>query len=103
LTNRANRILREREIDVDGLINALEYQKDSGVRRKAAWALNYMKDPKSILSLIAALKNPHYYVRENAAYILGRIKDLSAVYPLIIALRDSNHEVRKNAVIALSK
>lgn len=75
---------------------------DSDVRRSAAQALGYTKDPSVVEPLIAALKDTDSGVRRNAAYALGYTKDPSAAEPLIAALKDTDSGVRRGAAYALS-
>jgi len=93
----------ERKKDLEGLIDALKYQKDDRVCTKAARALCRIGDPRSIDPLIAALKDSHSLVRYEAAYVLGIMGDPRAVEPLITALNDPNNDVCINAALALDK
>ena len=69
--------------DIDGLIKALDYQKDPGVRRAAAEALGDLKEARSVGLLIVALKDENNSVRCNAANALGKIGDVGAVKALL--------------------
>jgi HEAT repeat protein len=76
--------------DVPGLIKALGYRNDDGVRALAAWSLGMIGDARAVEPLITALKDQSRSVRENAASALGKIGDARAVEPLIAALKDIN-------------
>lgn len=92
--------------DVRGLIKALGYKKDSGVRRSAAVALGQIKDAWAVEPLIAALtySNPkNSEVRQAAAEALVQIGDARAVEPLIATLKDWSPDVRKAAIEALGQ
>jgi HEAT repeat protein len=58
--------------NIKGLINALGYKKDWGIRRDAAEALRQIGDARAVEPLIAALKDKSP-VREAAA---GALEDL---------------------------
>jgi HEAT repeat protein len=85
---------------VNGLIKALRYRKDEGVRQAAAEVLGKIGDPRAVEPLIAALKDAEWRVRAAAAYALGKIKDPRAVEPLIAALKN---ESRAAAAYALGE
>ena len=70
---------------VEPLINALK-DEDSGVRWKAAEALEEIGDERAVEPLINALKDEDSGVREGAAEALGEIGDERAVEPLINCL-----------------
>lgn len=89
--------------DVKGLIKALGYQRDAGVRKGAAMALGELKDSRAIEPLIAALKDRYYDVRQVVIKALEEIADARAVEPLIAALKGGDSGVRKAAVNALVK
>jgi HEAT repeat protein len=90
----------ERNKDVDGLIKALGYTKDSQVGYDAAKALGKM-GISAVDPLIAALRDSEWVVRRNAAKALGAIGDSKAVDPLVTALKDSHDSVRLEAAEAL--
>ena len=92
----------EAKRDVPGLIKALGYEKDSGVRSAAAIALRQTGDPRVVQPLMAALKDVDEEVRLAAAQALGEI-GAAAVEPLIVALNDADEDVRKIAATALCK
>jgi bilin biosynthesis protein len=52
--------------DVDELIKALGYKKDSGVRRDAAEALGEVGDSRAVEPLIRALNDEDSLVRRDA-------------------------------------
>jgi len=90
--------------DVEGLIKALSYRKDSAVRQAAAMALGEIKDASAVEPLIIALKDEHGHVRELSARALGQIGDARAVEPLIAVLSGQDYEyVREAAAEALGK
>ena len=91
----------ERKKDIEGLIKALGYEKDTGVRSKAAIALGNIRDVFAFEPLIKALHDPESIVRGNAAEALGKIGDQRAVEPLIQSLYDSYIIVHSNAARAL--
>ena len=74
------------KIDVDGLIKALEYEKDRQVQCDAAKALGKIGDERAVEPLINALKNKDGNVRRESAEALGKIGDTRAVEPLVKAL-----------------
>jgi HEAT repeat protein len=87
----------ESQRNVKGLIKALRYRKDSGVRRTAALALGRIGDTRAVRPLIAALKDG-----DTAATALSEIGK-PAVEALIAALNDKRREVRYLAVLTLGK
>jgi HEAT repeat protein len=89
--------------DVNGLIRALDYQKDWLVCYAAAEALGKLADARATEPLIAALNGKDKYIRKNTAIALGKIGDARAAEPLIAALDDENEEVREAAANALEK
>jgi HEAT repeat protein len=74
------------KIDVDGLIKALEYEKDRQVQCDAAKALGKIGNERAVEPLINALKNKEGNVRRESAEALGKIGDTRAVEPLVKAL-----------------
>ena len=89
--------------DIKGLIKALRYRKDEGVRQAAAESLGKIKDRRAVEPLIAALKDESFSVRQAAAEALGKIKDRRAVEPLSAALKDAEGPVRLAAAESLGK
>jgi HEAT repeat protein len=90
-------------LDIEGLIKALGYEKDSDVRRKAANALGKIGDSRAVEPLIRALNDSDRDVRWHAAKALGKIGDSRAVEPLIRALNNENPYVRYGAATSLTK
>lgn len=72
--------------DVRGLIKALGYRKDAGVRKAATMALVEIREP-AIDPLIAALKEENEVVRQGAVEALVKIGE-PAIEPLIAALKE---------------
>jgi HEAT repeat protein len=89
--------------DVRGLIEALGYEKDHVIRRRAADALGSIGDVRAVQPLSAALKDADSYVPERAACALGKIGDIRAVHPLIAALADPHPQTQSAAAAALAK
>ena len=92
----------ESQEDVDGLIEALNYQEDHNIRLAAASALGKVGDSRAIDPLITALDDQQG-VNEMAALALGEIGDSRAVEPLTKSLGDENWELRSSAAKALGK
>jgi HEAT repeat protein len=88
--------------DVDGLIEALNYQEDPNIRLAAASALGKVGDTQAVDPLVAALDDQQG-VNEVAALALGELGDPRAVEPLAKTLVDENWEVRSSAAKALGK
>lgn len=98
------------EVDVDkmkakgnlnGLIKALDYKKDRGVRCKAASALGDIGDTRAVGALVNALKDQDTYLRKHVTDALGRIRGDRAVDGLLVALKDQDSGVRVAAADAL--
>jgi HEAT repeat protein len=64
----------ERKKDIEGLIKALGYRKDSVVRVKAAMALGRIGGKSILDSLAEALKDEDSNVRKAAEKALSKIK-----------------------------
>jgi HEAT repeat protein len=88
--------------DVDGLIEALDYQDDHNVRLAAASALGRIGDKRAVKPLIVALDDQRR-VKEISAQALGQIGDPRALEPLIKTLGVENWEVRSTVAKALGK
>lgn len=88
--------------DVDGLIEALNYQDDHNIRLAAASALGNVGNARAVDPLISALDDEQG-VNEMAALALGEIGDPRAVEPLTAKLNDENWELRSSAAKALGK
>ena len=87
---------------VIGLIKALDYKKDVGVRQRAAEALGQIDDPRAVAPLIAALHDQEQCVRDAALNVLGDMGE-RAVKPLIATLKDEDETIRKEAATALGQ
>jgi hypothetical protein len=71
------------------------------IRRRAAFELGMIGDPRAIEPLIVALQDEVSDVRDSAATALGKIGDPRAIEPLIVALQDEDKLVRNRAARAL--
>jgi hypothetical protein len=91
----------EENNDVEGLIRALGYEKNSVVRIQAAQALGKIGDPRAVDPLIAALKD--YSLCDTVAEALGEIGDPRAVVPLIEACASRVYRVPGRTELALMK
>ena len=114
--------------NVKGLVKALLYRKDAGVRESAAaaleslgwqpdtggagaayWAVKHQWDKcieigaPAVKPLLVALQDKEASVRWAAAGALGQIGDAGAVSSLVAALEDADAEVRGAAVQALTR
>lgn len=101
--------------DVPGLIGALTYQKDAGVRRSAAEAALLIGDDRMIGPLVAALTDSASDVRHAAAQALesiniswsSSVSALAAVPTLIAVIEDygtkDNRIAVHSAVMTLGK
>jgi hypothetical protein len=87
--------------DIEGLKEALEYSKDSKVRKEAALALGGLGDAEVVESILQALQDTEKEVRKAAAQALGKIGSTAAVESLIRATKDANAGVRGAAARAL--
>jgi HEAT repeat protein len=72
------------------------------VRYRAAEALGFIRDERSVAALIRALEDRRDHVRYMAAKGLGRLGDKRAGGPLSAALADGNEFVRRAAGEALA-
>lgn len=84
--------------DVESLIKALSYQKDTNVRRSAVEALGDLKDPRAVAPLISLLMDDE--LRQTVIESLGKI-GTPAVEPLIPLLKDKNADLCASATEAL--
>lgn len=91
----------ETKNDVEGLIKALDYQKDLHVRANAASALGRIGDARAVQSLITALNDKE--IDHRVADALGEIGDKGAVEPLIGIFTASRGILRQSVVRALGK
>lgn len=89
--------------NVNGLIKALQYQKDSEIRKEAVNALGESDELHVVEALIGALSDEVSGVRQAAANTLAKIGDNRAVEPLISTLADQDAFVRSAAVKALGE
>lgn len=76
---------------------------DPEVRRRAAWALGELEQPRAVQGLEEALDDADPRVRVMAAWALGEIKDPEAGPGLIRALSDPEPCVQEMAVLALGE
>ncbi|MCJ7579239.1 MAG: HEAT repeat domain-containing protein [Candidatus Aminicenantes bacterium] len=72
--------------NIDGLIKALNYRKDSKVRSSAAFYLGHIRDKRAVDPLINTLQDENRDVVSNAIGALNRIGDIRAVDPIIDAI-----------------
>jgi hypothetical protein len=86
--------------DVKGLIKALGYREDAGVRRAAAQVLGELGDVRAVEPLIAVLEDKDAWTRGHAVEALVKMGD-PAVGPLIAALEDGSWLASSAAVEAL--
>ena len=88
---------------VPALAGFLRNSSSGIVRFLAATALGEIRDPRAVLPLISALKDPDRTggVQVAAARALAKIHDLRAVDPLIECLKDGIGEVRAAGAKAL--
>jgi HEAT repeat protein len=100
--NQPNVVELKSQGDVEGLIEALNYEKDHNVRLAAASALGKLEDAQAVEPLIEAL-NDRREVKEVAILSLGKIGDPVAVEALINMLTDKNWEIRGSAAKALGQ
>jgi HEAT repeat protein len=77
--------------------------EDNNTRSIAIYALEHIRDPRSVKPLIATLADKSGTIRSNAAFALGRIGDTRAVKPLIPLLNDEYVSVRRSAATALGR
>jgi HEAT repeat protein len=89
--------------NIEGLIKALGYPQDAGVRKRAAAALGELGDLRACEPLIAAFQDKDSEVRTAAESALGRIGDPHTAELLIPKLKDRNALVRQAAAEALGK
>jgi len=87
--------------DIEGLIRALDYKKDPGIREAAAKALGEIGDASAVKPLIQVLRDEDNNVRYQAARALVKIRDARAVDPLNQAVKDENGWVRMHVETAL--
>ena len=83
--------------DIDGLIKALDYQKDESVRAAAAQALGEVGDARAVEPLTRALRD--YHAKKEAANALAKIGNARAIDALVNELEIS--DTRELAAMAL--
>ena len=88
--------------NIKGLIKALGYEKDDGVRDEAAEALKQIGNP-AVEMLIVFLKDDKNLLRIGSARVLGAIGNSQAIGPLKITLDDGEKDIRQAAAKALDK
>jgi HEAT repeat protein len=76
---------------------------DTGIKKKAAWALGANESRTAVSALVSALDDRHPDVRTLAAWALGEIKDEDAIPALVQTLNDGDLLVREMAVRALGE
>lgn len=98
--------------DIQGLIKALSYKKDSGeienvsVRAAAAQALGEIGDVRAVEPLLAALQDKYSLVLQTVAKALGQIGDIRAIDPLLALTKkgfahDDSRKAVKEALVKL--
>lgn len=86
---------------VHDLSHALVHGKRATTRISAAESLIRLRDPRSLKSLVRALRDPNHRVRALAASALGRLGVVDALPALEGARRDTSITVRRNAIAAI--
>ena len=89
--------------NIDGLIKALSYTKDSSIPPKAIFALGASKNPKAVEALITVMAQDDINLRAFAIDELGGMGDLRAFQPVLRALDDKNLYVKSQAAKALGE
>ena len=88
--------------NVEELIAALSYERDSEVRAGAALVLGELGEADAMAPLIALLADDEdENVRSAAAKAMGQICVVDAVQPLIKALEDESEDVQEASISAL--
>jgi HEAT repeat protein len=82
------------------LAHAVTADSEAPVRRFAAEALGWSKDPASVEPLIKAASDKSPEVRRYAAAQLGRLGDRRAIGALVALFKDPDDDVRWAAVLA---
>ena len=90
---------------LEPLVNALEQDEGSGVRRRASWALKDIGGAMAGSALATAVVgDPDEAVREHAVGALAKSAGTEAVGPLVRALReDTSTMVRYEALVNLAE
>ena len=86
---------------VHELSHALVHGKRATTRISAAESLGRLRDPRSLKSLVRALRDPNHRVRALAASALGHLGEPDALAALEGARRDSSITVRRSAIAAI--
>jgi hypothetical protein len=93
------------DMSVPVLLNALEQDSDSMVRRDAANALGFFADDSEAVlpALVKALNDPDWQARGGALHGLGKIQNQPKVVVPLIApfLYDHNNVIQRSAAYAL--
>ncbi len=79
------------------------FDRDPGMRWRAAVALGTCGDRRAVKFLREFLKDPSPFVRMKAAAALGHLGVSSAVPDLAVALTDPEKRVRRHAALALGR
>lgn len=89
--------------NIDGLIKALNFTKDSSIPPKAIFALGATKNPRAVDALITVMAQDDPNLRAFAIEELGGMEDLRAFQPILHALDDKNLYVKTQAAKALGE
>lgn len=84
--------------DVEGLIKALNYEKDVSVRRAAAEALGQIGDSQSMITLVASVGHKYSDVQQAAMQVLIKSGNI-AVEPLVMGLKYSDNKAFKAVIV----
>jgi len=87
----------------DYMIAILQQDGDSNRRRRAAFGLGRMEDPRTLPALREAMTDKSGDVRTNAVAALITLHDTSAVQLFVAGLKDADPRVRANCANALRK
>jgi len=78
--------------------------ENPGVRKVAAEALGWVRDPRSVEPLIHALKTDgDLYVRKTVIWALGNLNDRRSIKPLIESLKDEDISIKIEAAKVLGR
>lgn len=89
--------------DVKGLMQALKYPKDPGIRRAAAEVLGGLNRKETISALQTAAKDDDPSVCMAAIYALGRIGTDADIKPLVELLASEDDRIRGAAMTILTQ
>jgi len=81
----------------------LLFDRDAGMRWRAAVALGTCGDRRAVKFLREFLKDRSPFVRMKAAAALGHLREASAIPDLVVALGDPERRVRRHAALALGR